>query len=155
MGLHTTDWEGECWPEQVPPAPKTPGPLTAEAQRLRRPRPATIVMHHHGDPTNTNVEFLLPNWVADAVHEHHTGPNGEGMVRVHIPFEAIRSLVLNYYRNRAIGALEDADDRELEELLLNDMMVEAEKLMPKPSTTPATTTPATTTTTDNSPETWR
>jgi hypothetical protein len=83
-------------------------------------------MHHDYDPTDGNVHFYLANWVADAEHVHHAGPNGEGMVRLYIPFEAIKHLVLNYYRNKFIDDLESAEGQELEDVLhpiLDDQVV--------------------------------
>lgn len=114
---HTTEWKGLCYPTQYP---KTPGPTKGR-------REATVSMHHNGNPANSNVRFFLPNWIADVANHHGAGPDGEGMAEVHIPFEAIKSLVLNYYRNQMIDALEYAEDAQLEELLMGTMLKEAEE----------------------------
>ena len=98
---HTTEWEGLAWPEQRRPQPKVPGPLEGGKASHGR-RKVTVHMYHNDHFPSGNVRFELPNWLADAEHQHHAGPNQEGMVSVHIPFDAMLQLVLEYYRGLSL-----------------------------------------------------
>lgn len=104
--MHSTTWTGKAASEQ---RPYTPGPTIPRTEE-------TVTMHHHGDRSG-NVRFWLPNRVANVTTHHHAGPNEESMAEVHIPFEAIKLLVIEYYRDELIRALENAEGEELEDLI--------------------------------------
>ena len=124
---HTTVWEGAAYPEQRGAQPKTPGPLKGGKLPYGK-RPVTVTMHHDGDPKGGNIKFWLPNWLADAAHHPGAGPDEIGMVSVSIPFDAMLELVLNYYRDKMINALEQAEGEQLEQLVFDTIVEDVNQL---------------------------
>jgi hypothetical protein len=80
--------------------------------------PEGTVFNHNGDYSGDVVIKI------DAPTDSDKGgymqsPDGQLVQwRIEVPFADIRSLVLGYLRDERIARLEDADDDELEELLL-------------------------------------
>jgi hypothetical protein len=100
--MHTFDWQGDADNEQKP--------LYNGSENTR------VVMHHNGDYSG-NVKFVLPYRVANTVKVPvgtWTNKVGEPLTEVNIPFEAMKSLVLNYLRDQQISALENLSDENLE-----------------------------------------
>lgn len=104
--MHTSEWTGFAYEEQHP---KISGPLKSN-----------VIMHHNGDYSG-NIKFLLPNRIADASTMPHFYADESSAATVHIPFAAIKHLVLQYLRNKAISRLENVEDDELEDLIIGDI----------------------------------
>lgn len=85
------------------------------------PRHATVHMHHDSGPSGGSVTFMLPSAFANAQIVPETADHRDPQTTVVIPFKAIRALVLNHYRNKMIGALEQTEGAELEQLLMAEM----------------------------------
>lgn len=84
--------------------------------------PSGLTYHHNGDYSG-DVKVTIP------LERHKTRPWGTTttkfdiderirQVTVDIPFEDMRWLVLRYLQSKLISRLEDANDDELEQLLL-------------------------------------
>jgi hypothetical protein len=101
---HTFSWEGLCWAEQ-------------RASQVEFDVADALVTFHFNGDFSGSVKLDLPNWVADVSVRHGAGPNQEGMAEVHIPFEALKALVLEYYRRQAMSLLTGAEGPELEKLV--------------------------------------
>lgn len=93
--MHSFHWAGNAWKEQGS------GEVYVE-----------VLMHHNGDYSG-NVKVVLPNKIADTTLAHGAGPNGEGMAEVHIPFEALKALIMQYVRSEMVSQIEQATNSEL------------------------------------------
>lgn len=98
--MHSFSWTGKAWKEQG----------YGEAKDV------TVTFHYNGS-FDGNVKVELPNKVGDVSVHHGAGPNGEGLAEVHIPFEAMKVLVINYLRMEVVSFAEVASDESFERFL--------------------------------------
>lgn len=99
--MHTFEWRGEAWNEDLPGSPRTS-------------EDTKVTIHHNGG-YDGNIKIVLPNRVGAVQTTHFTDEDGDQhMAEINVPFDAIKSLVLEYLRAQQIEALEQMDDEDLE-----------------------------------------
>lgn len=109
--MHSFEWEGLAYNEA----------LYGRGEKSE----TTVTFLHNGDFSG-NVKVSLPERVS-AYEYHDYAPGNERIETIHLPFAAMKALVLEYFRRKMISALEDAEGEELEQLVFDEVVEDANR----------------------------